>query len=172
MCSRSDSMKNARISTKLFLTILAMAVPALVLVPHILMMFISMLCGLRCGLAAIFEPGRGRKMTWVTLFCLSVGGLFLGPVVQKYAFGAYWTGWPVGEDLTDTKTLVMWAGWAIAAFAVERYTAIRPRARAAMLIATVLMLAVYLVPHSVRGSALDYDALDEGISAEDAIRTG
>ena len=57
-------------------------VPAFVLVPHILMMFISMLVGLRCGLAAIFEPGRGRSMTWVTLFCLSVGGLFLGPVVQ------------------------------------------------------------------------------------------
>ncbi|RKZ08649.1 hypothetical protein DRQ53_02390 [bacterium] len=147
-------------------------VPALVLIPHILMMFVSMLCGLRAGLAALFEAGAGRRMVWVTLFCLTVGGLFLGPIVQKYAFGAYWTGWPVGEDLTDTKTLVMWAGWAFAAGLVGRSGRIAGRARAAMVIATVLMLGVYIVPHSVRGSTLDYEMLDEGVQPEDAVRTG
>jgi hypothetical protein len=147
-------------------------VPAGILIPHIFMMFTGMFCGLRAGLAALLEPGRGRRLTWVTLFCLTVGGLFLGPVVQKYAFGAFWTGWPFGEDLTDNKTLVMWAGWAVAAALVGRRGPLRPRAQTAMIVATLLMLAVYLVPHSLRGSTLDYDALDEGVPVEDAVRTG
>ena len=46
------------------------------------------------------------------------------------------------------------------------------RARAAILVAVIVMFAMYLVPHSLRGSTLDYQQLEEGVSAEDAIRTG
>ena len=92
--------------------------------------------------------------------------------MQKYAFGAYWTGWPVGEDLTDTKTLVMWAGWLVAVMIVGAGRAFTARSRVAILFAVFVMIAVYLVPHSMRGSSLDYEMLDEGISAEEAIRTG
>jgi hypothetical protein len=34
------------------------------------------------------------------------------------------------------------------------------------------MLAVYLVPHSMRGSELDYSQLEEGVDPAEAIETG
>jgi len=38
--------------------------------------------------------------------------------------------------------------------------------------AAVVMLAVYLVPHSLRGSQLDYAKVEGGGAAKDAITTG
>ena len=47
----------------------------------------------------------------------------------------------------------MWIGWAVAGVALWR----RWRtARVLVALATVIMIAVYVVPHSVRGSQLDY----------------
>jgi hypothetical protein len=40
--------------------------------------------------------------------------MILGPVVQYYAFGEFWTGVPFGWDLTDNKTLVAVIFWALA----------------------------------------------------------
>ena len=127
-------------------------VPAVVLIPHIAVMFVAMLVGVRAGLAAAFNAPERRTLAVITLAALTLGGLILGPITQKYAFGAFWTGVPFGWDLTDNKTLLMWMGWAVAGVAVVR------RWRAArwlVVLATVLMVAVYLVPHSVRGSELD-----------------
>jgi hypothetical protein len=127
-------------------------VPPTVLIPHIVVMFLGMLIGVRAGLAAIFVAPY-RKLALITLAALTVGGLILGPITQKYAFGAYWTGVPWGWDLTDNKTLLMWIGWAVAGVAMVRQW----RATRWLVVgATILMVAVYLVPHSVRGSQLDY----------------
>lgn len=71
-------------------------VPGLVLVPHIFMMFFSVLIGMRTGLAAVFAPDTMRRTAWITLIGMTIGGMMLGPLVQKYAFGAYWTGFPYG----------------------------------------------------------------------------
>lgn len=128
-------------------------VPAPVLTAHIAVMFLAMLVGVRAALAAAFGTGEERGLTLITLAGLTLGGLMLGPITQEYAFGAYWTGVPFGWDLTDNKTLVMWIGWAAAGLAAAR----RWRAaRGAVIAAAVLMLVVYVIPHSVRGSQLDY----------------
>jgi hypothetical protein len=41
-----------------------------------------------------------------------------------------------------------------------------------VVLATVIMIAVYLVPHSLRGSQLDYEKLDAGRPASDSVTTG
>jgi hypothetical protein len=94
---------------------------------------------------------------------IAIGGLVLGPIVQRYAFGAYWTGWPFGTDLTDDKTLAMWLAW-VAAVAVFRWRKdpLDRLARWVTVAAAVVMIAVYLVPHSLRGSELDYSKLEAG----------
>jgi hypothetical protein len=46
------------------------------------------------------------------------------------------------------------------------------RARLAVLVAAVVMTAVYLIPHSLRGSELDYSAVDSGTPAAEAVGTG
>ncbi len=128
-------------------------VPAVVLIPHVAVMFLAMLLGARAGLAAAFEPGGYRRLTVLTLATLTLGGLVLGPLTQGYAFGAAWTGVPFGWDLTDNKTLVAWIGWAAAWLALVR----RWRgARWVVVAAAALMITAFAVPHSLHGSQLDY----------------
>lgn len=150
-------------------------VPAPVLIAHVAFMFFGMLVGVRAALGAAFAPQGVGRLAWVTLGMMTVGGMILGPIVQKYAFGAYWTGFPFGYDLTDNKTLIMWLVWigACALLGWKSRTG-HPswRSRAAVLAAGAVMIAVYLIPHSLRGSELDYGAVDAGVPAQEAVRTG
>jgi hypothetical protein len=148
-------------------------VPAGVLVPHVVAMFFGMMIGLRAALAAGFSRPEARRYAWVTVVLLGIGGLVLGPIVQKHAFGAYWTGWPFGEDLTDNKTLAMWLAWVVAVVVLgKRRDPADRKARWTVAAAAAVMLAVYLVPHSLRGSQLDYAKVEGGAAARDAITTG
>jgi hypothetical protein len=148
-------------------------VPAIFLVLHVAAMFLAMMIAVRAALAAVFRLREVRTLAWVALGGLVVGGLVLGPIVQKYAFGAFWTGWPNGYDLTDNKSLVMCVAWGIACVVLGYRSIRRPRAgRLALILAGLIVLVVYVIPHSLRGSELDYGKLDQGIPAEDAIETG
>ena len=142
-------------------------VPLGVLLPHVLFMFLAVLVGLRAGLGAVFSPSGTRRLAWLTLGLMTVGGLVLGPIVQYFAFGEFWTGIPFGWDVTDNKTLLMWLVWAVAC-GIPGLEATPPKrpARAVVVVATVLMIAVYLVPHSLRGSEYDYSAERPGAAAE------
>lgn len=135
-------------------------VPVGVLVPHVFMMFVSLLAGVRACLGVLFGVRGWPRLVLVTAVCLTIGGMVLGPIVQKYAFGAYWTGFPFGTDLTDNKTAVAWLAWVLAAASVVRFAEGHVVQRALVVVATILMLAVYVIPHSLRGSELDYTRLD------------
>lgn len=137
-------------------------VPLAALVPHIICMFLALLIGVRTALGAALYPVGVRKLAWTTLGFMTVGGMILGPVVQKYAFGAFWTGWPFGYDLTDNKTLIMWIVWVLVALVLWRRR--EPRdlvVRGSILGAAVVMMVVYLIPHSLRGSEFDYTQLED-----------
>jgi hypothetical protein len=128
------------------------AVPDAILLPHILLIFAAMLLSTRAGLEALTRCGKTSSyVAWAAGLTL-VGGMIFGPLVQYYAFGAPWTGVPLGWDLTDNKTLIAMIGWAAAFVATRRN---RP-ARGWVLGASILMLVIYLIPHSVLGSQLDY----------------
>ncbi len=123
-----------------------------VLYPHILLMFIGMLCSTRAGLEALARGSGTLSLVRWTVVLIFLGGLFLGPIVQKYAFGAFWTGWPLGKDLTDNKTAVALLFWILALWRLHR----NPDARGWVVLATVITLVVFAIPHSVLGSQLDY----------------
>ncbi len=131
------------------------AVPVTVLIPHILAMFMAMLIATRALLAAL-NPGSHsvRTPVFVAAALLVVGGLVLGPIVQRHAFGAYWTGWPLGDDLTDTKTLLAVMAWLPAVVLALRR---RPN-RLAVALGWAVIMGVFLIPHSNRGSELDWQA--------------
>jgi hypothetical protein len=150
-------------------------VPAGVLIPHVVLMFLAILVGVRAGLGALVGTARVRRHAWTSLVLITTGGMVLGPVVQKFAFGQYWTGWPLGYDLTDNKTLIMWLAWIVACAMVEAARKARlPHGlgSAVVVAAAVVMLTVYLVPHSLRGSELDYGLVDRGADPAEAIQTG
>jgi len=124
-------------------------VPSWLLIAHVLFMFAGLLLAFRTGLEALRRDGRWQKFITWTLVVTALGGLIMGPLVQKYAFGAYWKGFPLGGDLTDSKTLFAVLFWLAAFF-------LRKKSRWWTVTATLLMVVVYLIPHSMLGSELDY----------------
>jgi hypothetical protein len=126
-----------------------------VLIPHILAMFTGMLLANRAGLEALRRRGRPSAYAAWALALILLGGFVLGPAVQKQAFGAWWTGVPFGWDLTDNKTLVAGVAWA---WAVLRSRGGR-QARGAVVVAALVTLVVFAIPHSAAGSELDWSRM-------------
>lgn len=128
------------------------AVPRWALGPHIIFIFLFMFFSVRIAFAAFSGDLPMKKAVLLNLGFLLLGGFLFGPVVQKYAFGQAWTGFPFGMDLTDNKTLLMLVFWLPALFAVLKEKNHKPW----IVLAVVVTFAVYLVPHSMFGSELDY----------------
>lgn len=130
-------------------------VPAGIMIPHIILMFLAMLFSSRAGIEAVVKGPGTVRMALLTLIFLIAGGLILGPMVQKYAFGEYWTGWPFGKDLTDNKTAFALFFWIIAVISIRK----NKEKQGWAIVAAIVMLLVYLIPHSMFGSEIDYTAL-------------
>lgn len=126
-------------------------VPAFILIPHILVMFLAMLFSTLAGLMAVIKFPLYKKYALWTLILMIAGGMILGPIVQYYAFGDLWTGVPFGWDLTDNKTLIGLLFWILAVVMNRKsekpiYT----------ILAAVMLLVVFSIPHSLFGSELNY----------------
>ena len=132
-------------------------VPLWILLPHIVVMFLAMLLSTRARLEGFSSsPGPRRFVPWI-LAALALGGFVLGPLLQKYAFDLWWTGWPFGSDITDNKTLIAFLVWVGAAVALKKA---RHPVRWAIGAAIVTLL-VYLIPHSLFGTGLDYATMQK-----------
>lgn len=126
------------------------AVPGAILAPHVILMFIAMFLSNLTGVMAAFNHGNFRKLAVWTLVALGLGGMVMGPWVQWYAFGEAWAGIPFAWDLTDNKTLLAFVFWIIAVLMN------RKKARPGyIIIAALIMILVYSIPHSMYGSQLD-----------------
>lgn len=127
-------------------------VPLGLIIVHVLVMFSGMLFATAAGLAALDKRRNPRRFVLWAVGLIFVGGFILGPLVQKYAFGVLWSGFPFGMDLTDNKTLISFLFWIVALVAGRKG---KP-ARLAVLAASVVTLAIFLIPHSLFGSELKY----------------
>lgn len=126
-------------------------VPAAVLVPHILLMFAAMLLACYGALTALAGWPVYRRYIRLAFWVLLLGGFVFGPLVQHYAFGIYWSGFPLGGDLTDNKTLI-----AQLALLAAVLTLRRKWNRWVSVLAVLVLFIVFSVPHSARGSELDH----------------
>jgi len=127
-------------------------VPLIVLIPHIIFIFLAMLFSTLTGLMAVFKGKHVYSYAWITIITLALGGMIFGPIVQKYSFDAFWTGWPFGNDLTDNKSLIAFLFWigALLVLRKNRGNRLWPT------LAAIVLLIVFLIPHSVLGSEIDY----------------
>ena len=126
-------------------------VPWYILSPHILIMFMAMLFSTVAGLLAIAKIPPYKKFGVWTLILLIAGGFILGPIVQKLAFDQFWTGVPIGWDLTDNKTLIALIFWILAV--VMNHKKDKPLYT---ILAAIVLLIVFSIPHSLFGSQLNY----------------
>jgi hypothetical protein len=140
-------------------------VPLGFLIPHVIAMFVAMLLSTRTAFECFNARPEFRRLSSWTLAFLALGGMVLGPIIQKYAFGEFWTGVPFGTDLTDNKTLIAFVVWIAACIASYKSKKPAPWIMAAALITFI----VFLIPHSLFGSELDY-AKDVSTQHSTAIR--
>jgi hypothetical protein len=126
-------------------------VPLFILLPHILFMFVAMLFSTLAGLMAVIKYPLYKKYGILTLIIFAIGGIILGPIVQYFAFGDFWTGIPFGWDLTDNKTLIALIFWIFAVVMNRKED--RPLYT---VLAAFMLLLVFSIPHSLFGSQLDY----------------
>ena len=129
------------------------SVPGYILLPHVLLMFVAMLFSTLAGLMSVIRYPRYKIYSVWTLGLLFLGGMILGPLVQKFAFGELWTGVPFGWDLTDNKTLIALIFWILAVLMNRKKD--RP---IFTVLAAVVLLLVFSIPHSMFGSELDYSS--------------
>jgi hypothetical protein len=125
-------------------------VPAGVILPHILLMTLSMLFSAVALILALLGMKPYKLYGVLTLSALIIGGFIFGPMVQKYSFGAYWTGFPNGMDLTDNKTLIALVFWLIAVGAN-----LKRERRYLTVLASIVLFVIFSIPHSARGSELN-----------------
>jgi hypothetical protein len=141
-------------------------VPAWVILPHALLMFIAMLLSNVTFFLILFNMKQYRLFGMITLAALFVGGMVFGPMVQKYAFGQYWTGFPYGLDMTDNKTLIAFIFWCIAVMAN-----MKKDRKLLVVLAALVMLVIFTIPHSAKGSELDPETGKIRIGMVHAIKT-
>ena len=125
-------------------------VPASILVPHILFMFAAMLFAVYTFLLVVT---RRKYSLWlkITIGTLFVGGFILGPLVQHAAFGPWWAGFPYGTDLTDNKTLISFLFFIVALATLRwKYN------KWVVVLAVLVMIVIFSIPHSTYGSEYDY----------------
>ena len=133
-------------------------VPLAIILPHVLLMFLGMLWSNRAGLEALRRGADPTRLARGALDLLVAGGFIFGPLMQRFAFGKWWTGIPFGWDLTDNKTLFAVIGWVIAWLLVRsaRKRGDASLARFWVVAAALVTLVVFSIPHSVAGTELDY----------------
>ncbi|MBV6444510.1 MAG: hypothetical protein IFNCLDLE_00772 [Ignavibacteriaceae bacterium] len=136
-------------------------VPAWLLIIHVIFMMGGMFFSNITGFYAIIKHPSFTKLAFITTAVLLIGGLVLGPIVQKYAFGVFWSGFPFGMDLTDNKLLVTFLFW----FAAWVMSIKKPNFKLG-LAAFVILILMYLIPHSAMGSEFDYKTNTLGTSKQ------
>ena len=128
-------------------------VPAYILIPHILFIFAAMLLSTLTAFFALGNISSFRFYAGLTLIMFLVGGMIMGPFVQKFAFGEYWTGFPYGKDLTDNKALIGFLAWVVAWLGNWK-----KERKYLVVIAAIIVLVISYIPHSARGSELNYQS--------------
>ena len=131
------------------------AVPAWVVVPHVLCMFGGFFFLIWSAFILVFRhredaPGAPVRPAWLAWVIMFLGGVPFGIPMNWYAFGVYWEAFPFGKDVTDNKTQVALLVWGIATLILARSKGKSRPARALAVTAAVLVLAIYLIPHSAQ----------------------
>jgi len=125
-------------------------VPDYILIPHIFFMFFAMMISTLAGIMALGKISKQKLYGKIAFILLLIGGMVLGPLVQKHAFGELWTGIPFGWDLTDNKTLIAVLFWLLAYIGN-----LKKERRGLTILAAVVLLAIFSIPHSMFGSELN-----------------
>jgi hypothetical protein len=132
-----------------------------VITGHIFFMFATIFFGLLTVFTAVdLARGKGNARQSVlfllfTFVSAYIGGLPLGIAVTRATFGEGWGGWPIGHDITDTKTEILLLFWFITL--LLSWNALRGRKMAIsnktysflVILSFAVTFITFLIPHSL-----------------------
>ncbi|MCX7905368.1 MAG: hypothetical protein N2446_01535 [Elusimicrobiales bacterium] len=128
-----------------------------ILIIHVIIMFGSLVLSLYMFFRVIFDKKYSSLLLYINWILLLIGGFVFGGLLQKQAFGLWWSGFPLGYDITDNKTLIVFLSWSVALlFSIRKKNVSKY-----IVFSSILMILSYLIPHSLFGS--EYDYLNEKI---------
>jgi hypothetical protein len=98
------------------------------------------------------------KTVWLSLaaFLLFFIGIFpIGMIVEYQVYGTFWNGWPLGNDFSNTKALILFVYWLVVLFLMknsifkkEAKNLIADRIFASLvIIGTIITVALFIIPH-------------------------
>jgi len=132
------------------------------LVAHIVLMFVALLLFLLCGFLAFRALTHRRvvvdipRLGFLGTVIFFISSFPLGMIVAFQTFGTPWTGFPVGNDLTDNKSLAIVLYWVAASFLYRGSIVKRDPARDLLgvkplpyiyLLGVLLAVVMFLIPH-------------------------
>ena len=134
----------------------------LILIPHILFMFATIFFGMMAIFTSVdLARGKGdvkRSVLFVLLTFISafIGGIPLGIAVSAQTFGGSgWGGWPLGTDITDSKTEVLLLFWLVTLILSwkglkgQKLPISDSLYSALVIISLVVTFITFLIPHSI-----------------------
>ncbi|SYZ72686.1 membrane hypothetical protein [Candidatus Zixiibacteriota bacterium] len=156
------------------------SVPLYIVIPHIFLMFV----GIFLATLALFDafnvvwdkdslPQMARNFKWATVAVL-LGGYPFGWAMNYFAFGTIWEGIPFGWDFTDNKTqivllyliflnLSMLGTLYKGRFGSNNYS--DKTLGYLALVGYLLVMAIYLIPHSIQFSVAATAVFAYGLTA-------
>lgn len=142
-------------------------VPPYIVIPHIFLMFVAIFLASLAMFDALrmaTDPGRllplARNFRWATI-AIFLGGYPFGWAMNHYAFGTVWEGIPFGWDFTDNKTQIVFL-YSVFLNLSMLGTLYNGRfgpnnfsdrtLRWLTLLGYILVMAIYIIPHSIQFS--------------------
>ncbi len=136
-------------------------VPAYILVPHIFCMFATIFFGLLTVISSINAvKGKAdikqsvRYLLWTVIFAF-IGSFPLGYIVAYLAFGQGWSGIPIGWDITDNKTVILFLFWLVTFILArkglkgERMVISKKAYMSLVLTSLIVTFIAFVIPHSI-----------------------
>jgi hypothetical protein len=134
----------------------------IILIPHIGFMFATIFFGLLAVFTSVdIARGKGdikRSVLFVLLTFIPafIGGIPLGIAVSAQTFGGSgWGGWPLGSDITDTKTEILLLFWLITiilswkGLSGRKMTISNGFYSFLVILSFVVTFITFLIPHSI-----------------------
>ncbi len=121
--------------------------PAWVIVGHVLLIYCGLLFGTKAGLDALNLDNRSHLFARLSLLLFIMGGFVFGPLLKWFAYGRLWSGPPMGTDSTDIKVLALAVAWTLPVV----FRLIHRQARPWILLASLLSILAFLMPHTTLG---------------------
>jgi hypothetical protein len=136
-------------------------VTPIIIIGHILFMFATIFFGLMAVFTSIdLARGKGdvrRSVSFLLLTFISavLGGLPFGIAVTYQTFGEGWGGWPIGHDITDSKTEFLILFWLITlilswrGLTGRKMTVSDKTYSFLVILSFVVTFITFLIPHSI-----------------------